>query len=62
MNNKITPQPEYEAQDAFNARVIDVILPELELWRIDPLIPALSIAGDIYEALRSAGLLRNPLH
>jgi hypothetical protein len=59
MSNKITSQPEYEALDAFNARLLEVILPELERWQADPLIPALGIAGDICEGLRHAGLLRS---
>jgi hypothetical protein len=62
MSNKITPQPEYEALDEFNGRLLEVILPELERWKSDPLIPALGIAGDICEGLRHAGLLRSYSH
>jgi len=39
-----------------------LILPELERWKSDPLIPALGIAGDICEGLRHAGLLRGYSH
>jgi hypothetical protein len=49
------------ALDEFNNRLLDILLPELERWKVDPLIPTMGIAGDICEALRASGLLRSHL-
>lgn len=53
--------PSQVAEMGFNNRLLDLILPELERWKLDPKIPTLGIAGDICEALRASGLLRSHL-
>lgn len=50
--------PAQAAEMDFNCQVQDLIVIELERWKVDPLIPTLGIAGDVVEALRNAGLLR----
>jgi hypothetical protein len=63
MNNRLRPiTPDQIAEMEFNCLVQDLIVVELERWKLDPLIPTLGIAGDICEALRSAGLLRGHSH